>query len=103
MTDSSEEKSAKLKEFFGLDAGAELLSPEAREFKLKQEIVEGLRHFNIEWHVVPSAEASPLDDSYAARLYPSSRDFMKARENGASYREQIFRGHARHQGTIVGV
>ncbi len=98
------ERVEKLQDFFGLDAGARLLSEEAAKFEPGPEVSEGLGHFQIEWHVVPSAEALPLDDAYAARLYPgASREFTRARDHGGRYREQLFGGHARHQGRVVGV
>ncbi|MET0648426.1 MAG: hypothetical protein ABW208_17580 [Pyrinomonadaceae bacterium] len=104
MTDWDGGRPGKLREFFGLAADAELIAPEARGFELPPEVGAGLRHFNVEWHVIPSADALPLDDAYASRLYPSaSRDFTRPREHGGSYREQLFRGHERHQGRVVGV
>jgi hypothetical protein len=64
----------------------------------------GLRHFNIEWHLIPSAEAVPLDDAYFARLYPAApHDFGRQREHGGSYRERLAEGHRAHQGRVVGV
>jgi hypothetical protein len=104
MTGWIEERSRKLREFFELVAEAELIAPQASKFELRPEVAEGLRHFNIEWHVIPSAEVLPLDDSYLARLYPRAPgDFTQAHEPGASYREQLVRGHRQHQGRIVGV
>ena len=99
----SEERAERLRDFFGLAADAKLLAPEARQFE-PPEASGGLSHFHIEWHLVPSAEALPLDDAYAARLYPNaSREFTRGREDGGSYREQLFEGHARHQGHVVGI
>ncbi|HEX8148503.1 MAG TPA: hypothetical protein VF591_15085, partial [Pyrinomonadaceae bacterium] len=104
MTDWKAERAGRLRDFFGLSPDAELLAPEARGFEAPPERAGGLSHFHIEWHVVPSAEALPLDDAYAARLYPAaSREFTRGREHEGSYREQLFRGHARHQGLVVGV
>ncbi|HEY0171526.1 MAG TPA: hypothetical protein VGB98_10920 [Pyrinomonadaceae bacterium] len=104
MADWEVGRTERLRDFFGLAAGAELLAPEARGFELPPEVAAGLGHFNIEWHVVPSAEAVALDDAYASRLYPTAgREFTRAREHGGSHREQIFRGHGRHQGRVVGV
>src|SRR5215212_2414776 len=97
------ERAERLREFFGLGRDAELLAPGARDFE-PPESAGGLSHFQIEWHVVPAAEVLPLDDAYAARLYPTaSREFTRPREHGASYREELFQGHARHQGRVVGV
>ncbi|HEX8557991.1 MAG TPA: hypothetical protein VF668_07825 [Pyrinomonadaceae bacterium] len=98
------ERAERLREYFDLTADVELLAPEAQGFEPLPESAENLSHFQIEWHVIPSAEALPLDNAYAARLYPNAtRDFTRAREHGGSYREQIFLGHARLQGRVVGV
>ncbi|HKR01528.1 MAG TPA: hypothetical protein VJT09_12695 [Pyrinomonadaceae bacterium] len=100
-----EESSKKLRVFFKLGEDAPLAAPEALKLELPPESIEGLGHFNIEWHVIPSADAVPLDDDYMHRLYPlASRSFTKAHEHGLpSYRDQIVKGHSRHQGQVVGV
>ena len=99
MNGWSIERTDRLRDFFELAADAELLGAEGRGFEAA-EGGGGLSHFNIEWHVVPSNDAAPLDDRYAARLYPTAaRDFAKA----GGLRQQIFRGHGRHQGRVVGV
>ena len=104
MNDWASDRQARLREFFGLGPGAELIAPEAAELKLSPEAEEGLRHFNIEWHVVPSAEAAPLDDAYFRRLYPSAtHEFARAHEHGPSYRERLTEGHRPLQGRVVGV
>ncbi|HEY9403464.1 MAG TPA: hypothetical protein VIQ24_12440 [Pyrinomonadaceae bacterium] len=105
MSNWQEDRTEKLREFFHLDAGRELIAPDAAaKFELRPEVDEGLRHFQIEWHVVPSAEAVPFDDAYIARLYPSApRDLSKTREHGHSYRQQLLDGHAGHQGLVIGV
>jgi hypothetical protein len=104
MADWMGERTSRLREFFGLGADAELLAPVESKFELRPGVAESLSHFNIEWHIIPTASALPLDDSYAARLYPMApRDFEKAREHGSSYRRRIFEGHALHQGHIIGV
>jgi hypothetical protein len=104
MNNWLEERAQRLREFFELPTGAELVGQEAAKFELSREVFEGLARFNIEWHVVPSAEAVPLDDSYRSRLYPlPPRDFAKAREHGPSYQEQLVKGHRRHQGRVIGV
>lgn len=104
MAGWSVENELRLRDFFGLAPETELLAPGARDFEPPPDSAPGLSHFQIEWRLVPSAEAVPLDDAYAARLYPgASRDFTRAREHGGGYREQIFRGHARHQGLVLGV
>ena len=105
MSNWQEDRIEKLLHFFGLDAGRELIAPDsAARFELRPEAEEGLRHFHIEWHVIPAAEVLPFDDDYLARLYPSApRDFTKTREHGHNYRQQLAGGHTRHQGRIVGV
>ncbi|HZH90928.1 MAG TPA: hypothetical protein VEX70_09980 [Pyrinomonadaceae bacterium] len=105
MSNWQEDRTERLREFFALERGRELVAPDApAKFELSPEVSEGLRHFNIEWHIIPAAEAVPFDDKYLARLYPTApRDFAKTREHGHNYREQLLRGHARHQGRVVGV
>jgi hypothetical protein len=105
MEDVMRERTERLREFFGTKTGAEMIArEEAQKIELSREAREGLAHFNIEWHVVPTNDAVPLDDEYFARLYPRApRDFARPREHGASLREQITAGHAKHQGHIVGV
>lgn len=104
MADWRAERTATLREFFGLGTSRELVSSETSYFELQTEMSEGLRHFNIEWHVIPSAEAIAFDEAYLSRLYPAApRDFTKTREHGHNYRAQLFNGHARHQGRIIGV
>jgi hypothetical protein len=99
-----EERAARLRDFFELGAETEIIKQETAQSGPAREVREGLSHFNIEWHVVPSQESVPLDEAYRARLYPMvSRDFTKAREHGPSYRERLFKGHRRHQGRIIGV
>jgi hypothetical protein len=99
-----EERAAKLRETFGLGPGTELLCADAKKSELTAPVAEHLDYFNIEWHIIPSAEAVPLNDAYMARLYAMApRDFTHPREHGLSYREAIIRGHKIHQGHIVGV
>jgi hypothetical protein len=105
MEDLMRERTARLREFFSLGGDAELVPrEEADRIDQRREVAEGLAHFNIEWHVVPSADSLPLDDKYFARLYPRApREFARPREHGGSLREQIARGHAKHQGRLIGV
>jgi hypothetical protein len=104
MSDWIEESSKRLRDFFELAGGVELIAPEALKPELQPEMIEGLEHFNIEWHVIPSAQAVPLDDSYLQRLYSlAPRDFTRPREHSPSYHDQIIKGHALHQGQIIGV
>src|SRR3982751_5188593 len=105
MTGLLEERATKLTEFFELARGRELIAAEdAARFDSRAETTEGLAHFNIEWHIIPSEDAVPLDDAYLARLYPlAPRDFARPHEHGPSYRDRLVMGHRQHQGRIVGV
>ncbi|HEX8072469.1 MAG TPA: hypothetical protein VF546_21155 [Pyrinomonadaceae bacterium] len=104
MDDWLAKRTGRLREFFGLGAGARLAPEGAAAFELRPEAAEGLRHFHIEWHVVPAADAVPLDDAYFARLYPTTpRDFARATAHGPAPRERLAAGHRLHQGRVVGV
>jgi len=98
-------RAARLREFFALEESRELVGADAAKFEpLQPEMAEGLAHFNIEWHIIPSADTVALDDAYLARLYPlASRDFKRMREHGHNYHDQLLDGHKKHQGRVVGV
>lgn len=104
MAEWTDERAEKLRSFFELAGGTQLLASAETESVVAPEMVERLRYFNIEWHVIPSAESVPLDDAYFARMYPTApRDFRKTREHGASYYDRIIAGHKQYQGRILGV
>jgi hypothetical protein len=93
-------RESRLREFFGLDAGIGLTAAGAEAPAGS----DALAHFNIEWHIIPAAEAVPLDEQYFARLYPTaSHDLTRSHEHGPSARERFVAGHKRVQGRIVGV
>lgn len=106
MDNSFDEKQKRLREFFGLEDNAALISDKnVQSLDLPPKIAEHLQRHNIEWHVIPSAEAVQIDtEDYRRRLYPtlrfdaSSRDYQKTE----SYRA-IMDGHEKHQGRIIGV
>jgi hypothetical protein len=100
MNEKLLERESRLREFFGLGAGVGLRAAGAGV----PDGADGLAHFNIEWHVVPTAEAVPLDDAYFTRLYPTApHDLARAHEHGPSARERFVAGHGRVQGRVVGV
>ena len=104
MNDWREERAGRLRDFFALGADAELTGQEAAKFEPQPEVADSLSYFNIEWHIIPSAAALPLDDAYMARLYPSApRHFKRTREHAPSYRDQLVKGHEKLQGRVVGV
>lgn len=104
MDDHLKEKAEKLRETFALKPDAELLSKDEASLELPPEVSEQLAYFHIEWHIIPSAEAAPLDDAYMKRFYPmAAREFEHPREHGPSYREVIAKGHRKHQGRVIGV
>jgi hypothetical protein len=99
-----DERIKTLREFFGRGQNNEMIASQEAKFDVNAEVVQGLARFNIEWHVIPSAEELPLDDAYMARLYPAApRDFSLEREYGPAYRDHIIKGHQQHQGRVVGV
>jgi hypothetical protein len=99
-----EESEARMREALGLGEDAPLVADEARERAKRLEPSEHLDYFQMEWHVIPSADAVPFDDSYVERFYPSApRDFAQPRLHAPSYRDRIAEGHAKHQGQLVGV
>lgn len=100
------ERENKLREFFAFDATAELISRETLEsFTVSPTVAAHVRKFNIEWHIIPSAEAVPIDtDDYRKRLYPTLKFGAGNREYQKTDAYQaIMNGHERHQGKIIGV
>ncbi len=98
------EREHRLREFFGLGAVVPLLHPRLWSVEVSPQITAHLAHFNLEWHIIPSADAIPFDNAYVARLYPRrSRNFERPHLHGPSYWEVLARGHSRHQGHIVAV
>ena len=93
-----------LREFFNLKTETKLISPEiADTFDISAPVAAHLERFNIEWHIIPSAEAVPIDTAdYRSRLYPyiklDSSDYKKS----SSYKA-VMNGHERHQGQIIGI
>jgi hypothetical protein len=99
-----QDRSERLCEFFKLSKDTVLLQPDGAEVEVCHEKSEQLALFNIEWHVIPPADAVPLDDDYMGLLYPkAARDFNRPREHKPSYRATIVAGHKRLQGRILGV
>lgn len=99
-----EDRASRLREAFKLAADVKLLAPDAIEPELSREGAEQLAFFNIEWHIIPSADSVPVDEEYVQRFYPMApRGFAEGREHAHSYLDALINGHKKHQGQIVGV
>ena len=99
-----EERAERLREAFNLKPDAQLLAPDAIEPELSSQLAEQLARFNIEWHVIPSADAAPMDDAYMARFYGMApRGFKSPREHQPSYHDVLVNGHSKHQGQVIGI
>jgi hypothetical protein len=99
-----DERITTMREFFGGGREKKTVDSQPPDFDLSDEAAHGLARFNVEWHVIPSADEVPLDDAYMARLYPAApSDFTDQREHGLAYRDHIIKGHQQHQGRVVGV
>jgi hypothetical protein len=64
MQEILKEREDRLREYFKLSSQDELVSKEAAEIELTAPTREHLSRFNIEWHIIPSGTAVPLDDAY---------------------------------------
>jgi hypothetical protein len=99
-----EERASRLREAFKLSNETGLLADGARDPEIADEIAEHLAFFNIEWHIIPSALAVPLDEAYMERFYNQApRGFAEPREHSPSYKEVLINGHRKHQGHVIGV
>jgi hypothetical protein len=99
-----EERAEKYRDFLGLGSSVAMVPPNAEQFELNPSISENLKHFNIEWHFIPSAEALPFDNAYLAKFYPTASHLSaKIQRNDKSVREHLINGHKRQQGYIVGI
>jgi hypothetical protein len=99
-----EEQFFALRKYFGLSPDAKIISDESAEIELTAPVKEHLSRYNIEWRVIPSAEAAPFDEAYIKRLYPMrTQGFTRHGLHSPSCRDALMRGHARHQGRLIGV
>jgi hypothetical protein len=104
MDNWMEERISRLREVFGLSHDTKLLAAEAVEPELSREVSEQLAFFNIEWHIIPSAEAVPMDEKYMHRFYAQApRGFNEPHEHSPGYMDALINGHKKHQGRIIGV
>ncbi|PYS91822.1 MAG: hypothetical protein DMF64_10810 [Acidobacteria bacterium] len=104
MDDELSARTEKLREAFQLGPDTELLSSDTAAPELPSELFARLARFHIEWHIIPADTVVPFDDQYVARFYRMApREFAHPRDHAPSYREVLAKGHAKHQGRIVGV
>jgi hypothetical protein len=104
MQEWMQEREAKLRQFFSLRSEVDLLRPDVTPLDLPPRIATHLARFNLEWHIIPAAEAVRFDEAYVTQMYPlRSRDFGQPHLHGPSYWEVLARGHSRHQGRIIAI
>jgi hypothetical protein len=105
MYQEIKERERRLREVFGLAIDVELLDPARPAPDLTTEARGRLARFNIEWHVIPSAEAVAFDEKYVNLLYPMrASDFNRATHlRPVSYQGALEAGHRRVQGSVIGV
>lgn len=104
MDDILEQRQSVMRQYFGLSRDEELISEKAAPLELTEPVKEHLSRYNLEWHIIPSAEAVPFDESYIKRFYPMcARTFGRHGSHSLSCRDALIEGHARHQGRLIGV
>lgn len=104
MLEELHEREITLRQYFRLAPDVPLLRPDAEQPTIAPTMAAHLHRFNIEWHIIPSAEAVPVNDEYVARLYPTrSRAFAQPDYHGENLQAELTRSHRRHQGLILGI
>lgn len=96
-------RETRLKEFFRLDPATKLFNEDTLIPEIASQTDSHLKHFNIEWHLIPSEEVVPFDDQYIERLYPMRIRGFGVKHHGINLRESLGAAHSRHQGKIIGV
>jgi hypothetical protein len=101
--DWMQQRRQKLSEFFdGQETDSWELQSEVPQLSSEQET--HLARFNLEWHIVPSADVLPLEREYFEKLYPlRARHFEHASGHNPNYAQVLREGHARQQGHVVAV
>jgi len=98
------ERSKVIREFFKLDEKIELINADAIPRKQKPDVEAYLSAFNMEWHLIPSADALPFDQRYIDSLYPTS--CISSGKHGRQcddLRLALKNGHTKHQGRMIAV
>jgi len=97
-------REARLREYFGLPNDADLQDPSSTLPQMTPALAAHFSRFNLEWHVIPSAQTVPFDDRYCSRLYARApATFTAPSPHHPSVRDLLAAGHRRHQGHTVAV
>lgn len=105
MLEVLREREEKIRRFFNLESGVNLLKENALLPELTPEIEAHLRRFNIEWHIIPAENTIPSDEATYRRLfYPLHKGEARWHEQHwvSSYRA-IQNGHRKHKGCVLGI
>jgi hypothetical protein len=95
---------AALRAHFDLPSEVDLLEPGFVAPSLSPEQDIHFRSFNLEWHVIPSAQALPFDDRYVARMYPHPPSGLDEPVGiDVAVRDRLIGFHRHHQGRILAV
>lgn len=104
MTDWMKLRAEKLRDFLNLKPDVEMIPPSVAETEARSATDCQLLHCNIEWHLIPSSDAVPMDNRYFQLFYPrAARDFDRPHEPYPSRHAALIAGHRQHQGHIIGV
>jgi hypothetical protein len=104
LRDELEPRAQAIRDTFGLGPREEFLAGPLERLDIADAVVERLRAFNIEWHVIPPASLVPFDDAYLTTMYPlRSVDFLEPAYERPSVHDILSAAHRAIQGTIVGV
>lgn len=104
MLKELKERESVLRDFFGISSDVQLINGAAAVQEYSPALVKHLTRFHLEWHVIPTAEALPFDEKYAARMYGMcTRDFNRPTYHGKSVCQELAIGHRQHQGRLVAV
>jgi len=98
------EREATLRQFFALAPNVPLRREDAPIPDVSSTVAAHLARFNLEWHIIPAADAVPLDEKYFTRLYPTRpRTFTQPDYHGESLQTTLTRSHRRHQGLLLAI
>src|ERR1700754_3508162 len=104
MHEWMEDRLSRLRQFFNLPPDAVLLKNQNAVSDIAAPLQQQLTRCNIEWHIIPDADAVPFDKTYVKQLYPMcARNLATNNAHSTRCLEALISGHARHQGRILGI